>query len=79
MLWQQALVAGEAAFEQHKQEAVDKIELAEKQKIGALERQQKAENMVQAEKIEPAALLQTATATVPKPYPILVQKIRNLL
>ncbi|MBK7301135.1 MAG: DNA-binding protein [Moraxellaceae bacterium] len=46
-LWKQALVAGEAAFEHHKQEAVDKIELAEKQKIGALERQQKAENLVQ--------------------------------
>lgn len=46
-LWQQALVAGESAFGQHKQEATDKIELAEKQKIDALERQQKAENLVQ--------------------------------
>lgn len=46
-LWQQALVAGETAFERHKQESIDKIELAEKQKIGALERQQKAENLVQ--------------------------------
>ncbi|MBK8327834.1 MAG: DNA-binding protein [Moraxellaceae bacterium] len=62
-LWQQALVAGEAAFEQHKQEAVDKIELAEKQKIGALERQQKAENMVQDLEIKLQKSQQQAQST----------------
>lgn len=46
-LWQQALVAGEAAFDEFKTESSQKVELAEKLKIGALERQQAAENQVQ--------------------------------
>lgn len=46
-LWQQALVAGEAAFNDFKQQAEDKVIKAEELKIAALERQQRAENLVQ--------------------------------
>lgn len=46
-LWQQALVAGEAAFNDFKQQAELKVTQAEELKIAALERQQRAENLVQ--------------------------------
>lgn len=46
-LWQQALLAGEAAFNDFKQQAEDKVIKAEELKIAALERQQRAENLVQ--------------------------------
>lgn len=45
-LWQQALLAGEVAFERFKQQAEDKITAADTSKITALERQQHAENSV---------------------------------
>ena len=45
-LWQLALTEGEAAFEQFKQESVQKVAFADKARIAALERQQHLENQL---------------------------------
>lgn len=45
-LWQLALTEGEAAFDQFKQESVQKVDFSEKARIAALERQQHVENQL---------------------------------